>query len=79
MLLNGIFPPKCVICTKLLEKNETDLCHSCRSNSQEFFKGKRNIQFVAKWTALWYYNDDMRKSIHRFKFYNRRSKFFFYD
>lgn len=32
-----------------------------------------NIPFVAQWTAMWYYKDDVRKSIHRFKFGNARS------
>ena len=25
-----LFPPKCVLCGKLLEREETDLCHECR-------------------------------------------------
>jgi len=72
-MLSLIFPRKCVICGKILEKNQLDLCHSCRIHTQEYFKGKRSLQFVAKWTALWYYSEDVRKSILRFKFYNRRS------
>ena len=72
-MLSLLFPPKCVLCKKVLERNETDLCHSCRKNAPEFKKAKRNIPFIAHWTALWYYKDDVRGSIHRFKFGNRRS------
>ena len=70
--LNLIYPPKCVLCQRILDSNVTDLCHSCRINAREFTHGKRNIPFVAQWTALWYYKDDVRSSIHRFKFRNRR-------
>jgi len=64
-----IFPPKCTLCRTLLTKEETDLCHGCRQKTEVFTKAKRKIPFVAHWTALWYYKEDVRKSIHRFKFY----------
>lgn len=72
-ILTLLFPPKCIFCRCLLGKEETDLCHQCRTQVQEFTKAKRNISFVAQWTAVWYYNDDVRKSILRYKFYNARS------
>ena len=68
-----IFPPKCVLCTKILSKEELDLCHRCRTNTVIFKRAKRKIPHVAHWTALWYYKDDVRKSIHRFKFWRRIS------
>ena len=67
-----LFPPKCILCAKILHKNETDLCHSCRENAETFPGTKTNIPFVAHWTSLWYYKDDVRCSIHRFKFGNQR-------
>lgn len=70
--LELIYPPKCVLCQRILDPNVTDLCHPCRRNTPEFTCGKRNIPFVAQWTALWYYKDSVRASIHRFKFGNRR-------
>ena len=36
-----LFPPKCVLCRKLLQKQETDLCRSCREDAPEFVKSKR--------------------------------------
>ena len=68
-----LFPPKCVLCQKLLEKQETDLCHSCRTEISDFEKSKRSIPFLESWTALWYYSGSVRKSLLRFKFGNRRS------
>ena len=73
MILTLLFPPKCILCGQLLSSEETDLCHSCRKNEQEFTAGKRKIPFVAHWTAMWYYSDNVRKSIHRFKFYHTPS------
>lgn len=71
-LMQMFYPPKCILCGKLLSKEETDLCHTCRENVPEFAKGKFNISFVARWTALWYYTDNVRQSLLRFKFAGRR-------
>lgn len=68
-----LFPTKCALCRRLLTKAETDLCHHCRTHAPELLHTKRNIPFIAQWTALWYYKDGVRKSIHRFKFSNARS------
>ena len=72
-LLNLLFPPKCVLCQKVLGEQETDLCHSCRAEAPEFSASKIRIPFVARWTALWYYKGNVRESLLRFKFHNRRS------
>lgn len=77
-LANLLFPPKCHFCRKLLSKGEVDLCHSCRQTAPKFSKAKRNISLVAQWTAVWYYKDKVRSSIHRFKFGNARSYAYFY-
>lgn len=68
-----LFPPKCVHCGKLLSREETDLCRSCRENAPVFEKSTFRISFVAHWTAVWYYNDNVRYGILRFKFSKRRS------
>lgn len=73
MLLSLIFPPKCTLCRNLLSREETDLCHSCRIHAPQVYKTKRKIPFIAQWTAIWYYKDDVRKSIQRYKFSNARS------
>lgn len=72
-LLNLLFPPKCVLCKKLLTKEETDLCHHCREHAPGFYKGKIKFSFIAGWTALWYYKDDVRQSLLRYKFARYRS------
>lgn len=70
---NLLFPPRCVLCGRLLTDEQTDLCHDCRQNVKDFTFAKNNVPFVARWSALWYYKDDVRYSILRYKFYHRRS------
>lgn len=69
---NFLFPPKCILCRNLLTNRQTDLCPECRKLAPEYFSAKRKIPFVAGWTAIWYYRDNVRRSIHRFKFYHHR-------
>lgn len=73
-----LFPPKCVLCRKLLRKDETDLCHTCRAETPDFKKANKSIPFLAGWTAVWYYMDNVRQSILRYKFSNARSYADFY-
>lgn len=70
---NTLFPPKCVLCQKVLSDGETDLCHGCRRDTEEFPKPKLKFSFVAGWAAMWYYNDKVRRSLLLYKFYSRRS------
>lgn len=71
-LISYLFPPKCILCRKILAENETDICHSCREGAPNFIHGKKSIPFVAQWTAVWYYKDTIRNSLLRYKFYNAR-------
>lgn len=68
-----VFPPKCVLCGKLLQEDETDLCHNCRKDAPVFTKEKINFSFIARWTAVWYYKDNVRLSLLRYKFSRRRN------
>lgn len=72
-LQNWLFPPKCVLCKKLLTKDETDLCTQCRSQTPRFENTKIRFSFIAGWTGVWYYKDMVRQSFLRFKFYGKRS------
>lgn len=72
-LFDLLFPPRCVLCRKVLNREETDLCRGCRADAPDFSASKIHFPFVARWTALWYYKDNVRRSLLRYKFYNRRS------
>lgn len=71
-LLNLLFPPKCILCQRVLEKHETDLCRKCRVESPECAGVHKNFSFLDSWTAVWYYKGYIRKSVLRFKFYGAR-------
>lgn len=67
-LLRLLFPPKCILCQRLLQNQETDLCKNCRQQVREFSYAKKKFSFIASWTALWYYEDTVRASLLRYKF-----------
>ncbi len=67
-----LFPPKCILCGGILEKNELDLCRVCRVEAPVFPKPKNKRQFLDSWTALWHYEDTVRRSILRYKFHGAR-------
>lgn len=71
-LLRILFPPKCILCKKLLTDEETDLCHQCRQDAPEFTKSNFKLSFIARWTGLWYYKDNVRQSLLRYKFWGKR-------
>lgn len=68
-----VFPPKCILCRQILQKEETDLCHSCRAEVSDYPKPKRELSFIESWTALWYYEGNVRRSLLRYKFHGARS------
>ena len=73
MLWELLFPSKCILCGKVLENGETDLCGNCRLNAPECPADKGKRQFLDSWTPVWYYEENIRKSLLRFKFGGRRS------
>lgn len=72
-LAHLLFPPKCALCQNVLEKDELDLCRSCRVEAPEYPTGKRKLQFLDSFTAVWYYEENVRHSLLRFKFCNARN------
>ena len=72
-LIQLLFPSKCILCGKLLQAEEQDLCRECRVDSPEYPGRKENLQFLDSFTAVWYYEGNVRRSLLRYKFYNCRS------
>lgn len=67
-----LFPEKCVLCGALLERGHQDLCKTCRIEAPWHPNHKYKPQFLDSFTAVWYYEGYVRKSLLRFKFYNAR-------
>ena len=73
ILKQFLFPPKCILCQKVLADGELDLCRACRATAPEHPQGKLKFQFIDSTTALWYYRGNVRQSLLRYKF--RRARF----
>lgn len=72
-VIEWIFPRKCVLCQKILQPEEMDLCHECRCDAPSFTTGPDKIRYISEVTALWHYEGNVRHSLLRYKFYNARS------
>ena len=72
LILELLFPAKCILCRKLLERGETDLCRCCRVEGPECPPRREKLSFLDSWAAVWYYEDPARSSILRFKFSGAR-------
>lgn len=67
------YPRKCILCRRLLEKQETDLCHRCRIQAPVAPASHKKLPNLDRWASVWYYEDSVRQSILRFKFHHVRS------
>lgn len=72
-LFSWLFPEKCTLCGRILEREELDLCKKCRIDAPDCPISKTKYPFLDEWTALWYYEKDVRKSLLRYKFYGKRN------
>lgn len=71
-LLQILYPPKCLLCRKILAKDELDLCHKCRSDGPECANFRKKLPFIDSWAAVWYYEGNARRSLLRYKFRGAR-------
>ena len=68
-----LFPPKCLLCRKVLEDDELDLCRDCRTDGPECTNYRKKFPFIDSWAAVWYYEDNPRRSLLRYKFRGKRN------
>lgn len=71
--LSLLFPPKCLLCRRVLKENELDLCHKCRRDGPECTNFRKKLPFIDSWAAVWYYESNARCSLLRYKFRGARS------
>ena len=70
-LIELLYPARCVFCTQLLAKEETDICTSCRKRLPYCEGRVRRIPRSAATVAVLWYEDDVREAILRYKFRGR--------
>ncbi len=74
-LLDLLFPPKCVFCRALLDDGEHDLCRHCRQ-TLPWLSGpaaRQQLEFLTLAVSPLRYEETVRASFHRYKFYGQRS------
>lgn len=72
-IFSWLFPEKCALCGRILEQKELDLCQMCRVEGPDCPVSKTKYPFLDEWTALWYYEGDVRRSLLRYKFHGKRN------
>lgn len=70
-LLRLLYPPKCPLCGQLLDGPEAGLCAGCAAHTREFPPSRIPLPHLESWTALWYYEGEVRESLLRYKFGHR--------
>ena len=45
-ILQLLFPPKCLLCRKVLRDEELDLCEACRVNGPECTNFRKKFPFI---------------------------------
>ena len=67
-ILDLLYPRKCVLCTKILSRRESDLCTSCRMNTERVphcvYRGKH---FQGCY-SVFYYKKDVASAVKKLKF-----------
>ena len=73
VLLDLLFPPRCVFCRSLLKKGESGLCGLCQ-RELPWITGsaaEQSGEFFSLCASPVWYQGQVRESIHRFKFSDR--------
>lgn len=70
-LLDLLFPPRCILCHRLLEKGERVFCSGCRSSLPILPEAEReqHLQGIEVCSSLFRYEGDIRSSLLRYKFH----------
>ena len=45
-MMSLLFPRKCILCRRLLRREELDLCGDCRRNTDPYASGERKFKFL---------------------------------
>lgn len=71
--LDLLYPPKCMLCCRVLESSEQHLCGRCGQELPQFEGAPRKVQYFKKVVTPFYYEGILRDSILRFKFHGMQS------
>ncbi len=73
VLLDILFPRRCTFCSKLLQKCNTTICENCQKNLPWLTgtEAEQKFEFVTMCVSPLRYQNEVRDSIHRYKFSDR--------
>ena len=71
--LDLLYPPKCIFCRRLLQRDEQEICNGCRLQLPLCHQMPEGGPFLTDCTAVFYYEDLVRDSLLRFKFSGREA------
>lgn len=73
IILDLLYPPKCVFCASLLGEKEHGICRSCERKLPRLPESRRSdkLSGISICAAPFLYRDNVRASLIRFKFENR--------
>jgi len=72
-LLDLLYPPKCMLCSRLLEDGHASVCGRCHGDLPEYDGALRRVAYFEKVVAPFYYEEPIRDAILRFKFRGMRN------
>ena len=70
-LLDLLYPPKCVICSRLLVPGQRDICPDCFESLPNFEGPAPEVPFADRVCVSFFYEASLRDSFLRFKFSGR--------
>lgn len=73
-LLDLLYPPKCMLCGKLLQTQERTLCRDCADGDLPEFTGKeRDVLFFGECAVPFFYEGNIRDAVLRLKFHGMQT------
>lgn len=72
-LADLLYPPKCMLCSRVMESSDTSLCPRCGHDLPEYDGAPRKVQYFEKTVTPFYYEDRIRDAVLRFKFYGMQT------
>ena len=68
-LMDLIYPPRCTFCHDFVKNGKILVCDKCKDNLPRTLNaGRQKTTFVTACIAPFYYEKDVKESLHRFKF-----------
>ncbi len=63
-----LYPPRCMLCRRLMESSEKPVCGRCNVELPEFDGPLKKVPYFEKTVAPFFYEEPIRDAILRFKF-----------